>query len=237
MKKSKLFTPFVLALVQATVILAVERPNVLWITAEDMSPTLGCYGDKDAVTPHLDAFAKQSVRYTKAYASAPVCSPSRSCLITGCYPPSLSTQQMRSGFPMPERMKGFPALLRKQGYYSTNNVKTDYNSGNYQDIIKSSWNESSATAHWRKRADKSSSIFSVFNLMTSHQSRTMVWPREKFLQEVQSKLKPKEIHDPAKITLPPYYPDTPIIRRTVARFHDCVTAMDKEVGAILKQLE
>jgi N-sulfoglucosamine sulfohydrolase len=237
MKKSKLFSPFVIALVCATVISAIERPNVLWITAEDMSPTLGCYGDKDAITPHLDAFAKQSVRYVKAYASAPVCSPSRSCLITGCYPPSLSTQQMRSGFPMPERMKGFPALLRKQGYYTTNNVKTDYNSGNYQDIIKSSWNESSDTAHWRKRVDKSSPIFSVFNLMTSHQSRTMVWPREKFLQEVQSKLKPTEIHDPAKITLPLYYPDTPIIRRTVARFHDCVTAMDKEVGAILGQLE
>ena len=237
MKKSKLFTSFAFALVHAIVISAVERPNVLWITAEDMSPTLGCYGDKDAITPHLDAFAKQSVRYTKAFASAPVCSPSRSCLITGCYPPSLSTQQMRSGFPMPERMKGFPALLRKQGYYTTNNVKTDYNSGNYQDIIKSSWNDSSATAHWRKRADKSSSIFSVFNLMTSHQSRTMVWPREKFLQEVQSKLKPSEIHDPAEISLPPYYPDTPIIRRTVARFHDCVTAMDKEVGTILKQLE
>ena len=159
-----------------------DRPNVLWITAEDMSPVLGCYGDKDAITPNLDAFAKQSVRYTKAYASAPVCSPSRSCLITGCYPPSLSTQQMRSGFPLPERMKGFPALLRKEGYYTTNNVKTDYNSGNYQDIIKSSWNESSATAHWRKREDKKSSIFSVFNLMTSHQSRSMVWPREKFLQ-------------------------------------------------------
>ena len=237
MKKSKTFTPFAITLLSAIVISAEERPNVLWITAEDMSPTLGCYGDKDAITPHLDAFAKQSVRYTKAYASAPVCSPSRSCLITGCYPPSLSTQQMRSGFPMPERMKGFPALLRKQGYYTTNNVKTDYNSGNYQDIIKSSWNESSATAHWRKRSDKSASIFSVFNLMTSHQSRTMVWPREKFLKEVQSKLKPSEIHDPAKITLPPYYPDTPIIRRTVARFHDCVTAMDKEVGAILKQLE
>ncbi len=78
-----------------------DRPNVLWITAEDMSPVLGCYGDKDAITPNLDAFAKQSVRYNKAFASAPVCSPSRSCLITGCYPPSLSTQQMRSGFPPP----------------------------------------------------------------------------------------------------------------------------------------
>ena len=153
---------FVTSLFFGFVSLAEERPNVLWITAEDMSPTLGCYGDKDAITPNLDAFAKQGVRYTKAYASAPVCSPSRSCLINGCYPPSLSTQQMRSGFPMPERMKGFPALLRKQGYYTTNNVKTDYNSGNYQDIIKSSWNESSATAHWRKRSDKKASVFSEF---------------------------------------------------------------------------
>ena len=84
MKKSNTFTLLAIGLASAIVISAEERPNVLWITAEDMSPTLGCYGDKDAITPHLDAFAKQSVRYTKAYASAPVCSPSRSCLITGC---------------------------------------------------------------------------------------------------------------------------------------------------------
>ena len=205
-----------------------------------MSPVLGCYGYPDAITPNIDALAKQSVRYSHAFASAPVCSPSRSCLINGSYPPSLGTQQMRSGFPLPSYMKGFPALLRKNGYYATNNVKTDYNSGNYQDIIKSSWDESSGTAHWRKRADltpKRKPFFSVFNLMTSHQSRSMVWPYERFQKEVQSKLSPDEIHDPAKITLPPYYPDTPIVRKTVARFHDCVTAMDKEVGNILKQLE
>ncbi len=216
------------------------KPNVLWITAEDMSPVLGCYGHPDAVTPNIDALSKQSVRYSHAFASAPVCSPSRSCLINGAYPPSLGTQQMRSGFPLPSYMKGFPALLRKDGYYATNNVKTDYNSGNYQEIIKSSWDESSANAHWRKRADltpKKKPFFSVFNLMTSHQSRSMVWPYERFQKEVQSKLSSDEIHDPAKITLPPYYPDTPIVRKTVARFHDCVTAMDKEVGNILRQLE
>ena len=165
------------------------KPNVLWITAEDMSPVLGCYGHPDAVTPNIDALSKQSVRYSHAFASAPVCSPSRSCLINGAYPPSLGTQQMRSGFPLPSYMKGFPALLRKDGYYATNNVKTDYNSGNYQEIIKSSWDESSANAHWRKRADltpKKKPFFSVFNLMTSHQSRSMVWPYERFQKEVQS---------------------------------------------------
>ncbi|MBT3637525.1 MAG: sulfatase-like hydrolase/transferase [Opitutae bacterium] len=235
------FLPFsrfaLLLLFLLTPLLSYGKPNVLWITAEDMSPVLGCYGHPDAITPNIDALAKQSVRYSHAFASAPVCSPSRSCLINGSYPPSLGTQQMRSGFPLPSYMKGFPALLRKDGYYATNNVKTDYNSGNYQDIIKSSWDESSGTAHWRKRSDKKKPFFSVFNLMTSHQSRSMVWPYERFQKEVQSKLSPDEIHDPKKITLPPYYPDTPVVRKTLARFHDCVTAMDKEVGSILKQLE
>ena len=214
-----------------------ERPNILWITAEDMSPVLGCYGDKFAITPNIDQLAKESVRYTKAFASAPVCSPSRSCLITGCYPTSLSTQQMRSGFAIPKSMRGFPALLRQRGYYTTNNVKTDYNTGNYAEIIKSSWNESSATAHWRQRGDKARPFFSVFNLMTSHQSRSMVWPYARFKEEVQSTLSPDDIHDPNKVPLPPYYPDTPLVRRELARFYDCVTAMDLQVGAILKQLQ
>ena len=218
-------------------ILAADRPNILWITAEDMSPVLGCYGDQFAITPNIDKLAKESVRYTKAFASAPVCSPSRSCLITGCYPTSLSTQQMRSGFAIPKSMRGFPALLRARGYYTTNNVKTDYNTGNYADITKASWNESSTTAHWRKRTEKAHPFFSVFNLMTSHQSRSMVWPYARFKEEVQSTLSPSAIHDPNKVTLPPYYPDTPLIRRELARFYDCVTAMDQQVGAILQQLK
>ena len=211
-------------------------PNILWITAEDMSPVLGCYGDNDAVTPNIDKFAKDSVRYSLAFASAPVCSPSRSCLIQGCLPPSMGTQHMRSGFPLPSSFNGFPALLKKSGYYTTNNVKTDYNSGNYLQIINQSWNESSADAHWKNRGGKEMPFFSVFNLMTSHQSRSMVWPYEKFQNEIQSRLKKDQIHNPQKISLPPYYPDTPVVRKTVARFHDCVTAMDQEVGKLLEQL-
>ncbi len=219
------------------VLQAVERPNILWITAEDMSPTLGCYGDTFATTPNIDKLAKESVLYTNAFANAPVCSPSRSCLITGCYPTSLSTQQMRSGFSIPKQMRGFPALLRNSGYYTTNNVKTDYNTGNYAEIIEASWNENSNSAHWRNRTDKAQPFFSVFNLMTSHQSRSMVWPYKRFKKEIQSTIPPGEIHDPLKAPLPAYYPDTPLIRREVARFYDCVTAMDIQVGMILKQLK
>ena len=202
-----------------------------------MSPTLGCFGDPDAITPHIDQLAKESIQYTHAFASAPVCSPSRSCLIQGAYPPSMGTQHMRSGFPLPSTFSGFPALLRQKGYYTTNNVKTDYNSGNYEEIIKRSWNVNSGDAHWRNRPKKGMPFFAVFNLMTSHQSRSMVWPYEKFKSEIQTKLETREIHDPSKIILPPYYPDTPIVRKTVARFHDCVSAMDKEVGLILEQLK
>jgi len=162
--------------------------------------------------------------------------PSRSCLITGCYAPSLGTQQMRSAFPIPAEMKGFPSYLREAGYYTSNKVKTDYNTANWQEIIRASWDESSSAAHWRGRR-KDQPFFSVFNLMTSHQSRTMVWPRERFIKEVQNRLSAGEIHHPDLVPLPPYYPETPVIRRTVARYYDCVTAMDKEVGAILRQLE
>lgn len=212
-------------------------PGILWITAEDMSPALGCYGDAYAFTPNLDRFASEAVLYRNAFATAPVCSPSRSCLINGLPATSQGTQPMRSAFPIPEFMTGFPSLLRGAGYYTSNNVKTDYNSANYEKIIAASWDENSDTAHWRKRKDKGEPFFSIFNLMTSHQSRTMVWPEEQFVAEVQSKLGAKEIHDPEEAPVPPYYPDTPVIRKTIARFYDCVTAMDKEVGAILAQLE
>ena len=216
---------------------AAERPNILWITAEDMTPTLGCYGDAFATTPHIHQLDVEGVLYTNAFASAPVCSPSRSCLINGLYAPSQGTHNMRSAFPIPMKMSGFPMFLRNAGYFTSNNVKTDYNSGNYKEVTRASWDENSDTAHWRNRKDKDQPFFCIFNLMTSHQSRTMVWPHEKFLKDVQSKLTESEIHDPAKAVLPAYYPDTPVVRKTVARFYDCVTVMDMQVGAILKQLE
>ncbi|MEZ5301859.1 MAG: sulfatase-like hydrolase/transferase [Verrucomicrobiales bacterium] len=215
-----------------------QRPNILWITAEDMSPTLGCYGDAYAITPHLDAFARQSVRYDNAFAAAPVCSPSRSCLITGMYPASLGTHQMRSEFPLPSGVRGFPAYLREAGYFTANNVKTDYNCADAARLVAESWDVSSAQAHWRKAArGPDQPFFAVFNDMVSHQSRTMTWPYAAFREHVQRGLKPGEIHDPAAAPVPPYYPDTPAVRRTIARYYDCVTAMDQNVGSLLAELE
>ena len=212
------------------------KPNILWITCEDMSSTLGCYGDAYATTPNIDRLAGESVRYTHAFASAPVCSPARSCLITGVYASSLGTGNLRSSFPIPAAMKGFPSILRQAGYYCTNNVKTDYNTSNLRAMVQASWDACSGKAHWRGRG-KGQPFFAVFNDTVTHQSRTMVWSYDEFRKKVQSTLAPSERHDPSKAPVPPYYPDTPITRRTVARFYDCVTVMDKNTGAILKQLE
>jgi len=60
-----------------------KRPNILWITCEDAGPELGCYGDEYAVTPHLDAFAAQAMRYRVAWSTAPVCAPARTTIISG----------------------------------------------------------------------------------------------------------------------------------------------------------
>ncbi|MFK7847166.1 MAG: sulfatase-like hydrolase/transferase [Rhodothermales bacterium] len=214
----------------------VDQPNIVWITAEDMSPVLGYLGDTYAITPNLDKLASESIIYTHAFATSPVCSPSRAALINGIMASAQGAHQMRSAFPLPEAWNGFPALLREAGYYTTNNVKTDYNSGHAQTIIKNSWYENSATASWKGR-EANQPFFSVFNHMVSHQSRTMVWPYEEFQRVVQSQLSPEQIHDPALAPVPPYYPDTPIIRKTIARFYDSVTAMDKQVGQILTDLE
>ena len=217
-----------------------ELPNILWITAEDMSPTLGCYGDPYAKSPNIDRLAAKSTRYDLAFATAPVCSPSRSCLITGCYATSLGTHQMRSAFPIPKLIRGFPSLLREAGYYTTNNFKTDYNTSSAERIIAESWDDSSTTAHWRNRSQadgKSKPFFSVFNIMTSHQSRSMVWTQERFRREVQAKLSRTDIHDPDAAPIPAYYPDTLVTRRILARYYDCVTAMDDQVGRILAELQ
>ncbi|HRK16076.1 MAG TPA: sulfatase-like hydrolase/transferase [Prosthecobacter sp.] len=212
------------------------RPNILWLTAEDMSPNLGCYGDADAITPRLDAFAKEAVRYDRAFATAPVCSPARSCLITGMFATSLGTQRLRSAFPIPAEFGPFTERLREAGWHCVNNVKTDYNLRDEPAFIRRAWEESSPTAHWRSRRE-GQPFFAVFNFMTTHQSRTSVWPHEEFEREIGSKLSPGERHDAAHVTLPPFYPDTAEARRAWARYHDCVTRMDTQAGEILDQLE
>ena len=206
------------------------RPNILWITCEDTSPLLGAYGDTFAVTPRLDAFARQSVRYDQAFAYTGVCAPSRSCLITGVYPLRLGSHHMRSNARLPADFKCFPEYLRGAGYYASNNVKEDYNFV----TPRGTWDESSNRAHWRNRTP-GQPFFSVFNFTVTHQSQ--IFCDDARYQQNTKRLTPAQRRDPAKVTVPPFHPDTPEFRKEWARHYENVTAMDYQVGDVLDELE
>ena len=208
-----------------------DRPNILWITSEDNSPYLGCYGDKLAHTPNLDRLASEGVLYRNAFANAPVCSAARSTLITGMYACSLGIHNHRSNVRVPEAFRLYPEYLRDAGYYCTNNSKTDYN------IVRKgvrAWNESSNRAHYKNRRP-GQPFFAIFNITLSHEGQLteqVVNRRRK-----QGILPPKPRLAPDDVQLPPYHADTPTVRRDWAIYYDNVTLMDKEVGRRLKELE
>ncbi len=206
------------------------KPNILWITCEDISPYLGCYGDPHARTPNLDGLADEGTRYTQAFVTAPVCSPVRSCLITGVYATSLGSQHLRSTVPPPASIQPFPKRLRAAGYYCSNNEKEDYN---FKD--PTIWDESGPNAHWRNRRP-GQPFFSVFNFVSTHQGQ-INGSDEEFFAKYRSKLAPEERHDRETLVLPPYYPDTPMVRNIWARYYDLITFMDKQVGDLLAQLD
>lgn len=213
-----------------------RRPNILWISNEDMSLRLGAYGDPVARTPVLDRFARESVRYTHAFTTAPVCAPSRAAIITGMFQTTLGAQHMRTSenrvpeLPGPYQavppfyVKAFPEYLRAAGYFTTNRAKTDYQFG----LPFTIWDEVGRGAHWRNRPDKSQPFFSVFNLEGTHESQA-------FPSSPVRKGK-RLVTDPASVQVPPFYPDTPTVREELARLYDNIADMDGQVGELLQQL-
>lgn len=198
-----------------------QRPNILWIVSEDNSPFLGCYGDDLATTPTLDKLAKEGVLYLNAFANAPVCAPARSTIISGMYPPSMGTQNMRSVYPTPTSIKFFPQYLKEAGYYTTNNSKEDYNMIKPEGV----WDASSKEALYKNRK-VGQPFFAIFNLGVSHESSIHKSTPKKELR-----------HDPAKVKLPPYHPDTEEMRHDWAQYYDKIEDMDSQVAKILKELE
>ena len=207
-----------------------KRPNILWISCEDISPHVGCYGDSYAVTPNIDALAKQGVLYENAFATIGVCAPARSTIITGMYPPSIGSQHMRCTGRLPKGVRCFPELLRKAGYYCTNNSKTDYNLR----APKKTWDRSNRTAHWRGRK-AGQPFFAVFNLTVCHESKIRM-PEKQYASRTRD-FTAAERHDPEKAVPPPYHPNTSEVRRDWARYADVITLMDKQVARILRELK
>ena len=205
-------------------------PNIVYIALEDITPMMGCYGDAYARTPVFDKLANEGIRYTHAYSVGPVCSVSRSSIVTSMYPTTLGTMHHRSNVGRPPAfLEMIPNQMREAGYYTSNNAKTDYNIGGAR------WNESSKKAHWRNRPDKGQPFFAKFDLGECHSSITKI-PENVIVKQRLNRLQPEDFHDPAKAVIPPFHPDVPMFRKAWSRYYDSVTQVDYRAGEIIDQL-
>ena len=212
------------------------HPNILWLVCEDQSLFFSPYGDTNALTPNINQLSSTAEVYENCFSVSPVCSPSRSSIITGMYPTTIGTQNMRAykkntstkqnhnelPFYSPIPIKNtqfFTELLRLNGYYCSNNSKEDYN------MIASplAWDESSAKAHWRNRKSNQP-FFSVFNFNVTHESK--LW-KNYFFDSVES----------SKVKLPPIFPDDLSIKNDFFVNYSNIEKLDKQIGKIIDQLK
>lgn len=201
------------------------RPNILWLVSEDTSPDLGCYGNPLVHTPHLDRLAEQGARYDAALATCPVCSPARSAMMTGMYQTSIGAHNHRShregGHTLPEPVRVITHYFREAGYFVTNGRGTDWERPG-----KTDWNFTPGDspfdgADWAQRAP-GQPFFAQYNFSLTHRD----FERD-----------PERPIDPAQVELPPYYPDTPLVRRDWADYLESLQVLDRQIGALLKRLE
>ncbi len=213
----------------------VKSPNIIWISTEDISPRLGCYGDPVARTPHLDHLAKQGIVFGNVYTTAAICAPVRAGIITGMYQTSIGCMHMRTTSyrrsvedPLsftavpPHYVKAFTEYMRAAGYYCTNNSKTDYQFAR-DPVPASIWDECGKKAHYKNRQDKKQPFFAVFNYTGTHESQA--WD----ISDVKT--------DPAKVVVPPYYPDNETVRKNIAKQYDNIANLDEWAGKLLDELE
>lgn len=210
-----------------------DRPNILYIALEDITPMMGCYGDEYAKTPVFDQLAAEGIRYTNAHSVAPVCSVSRSSIVTGMYPSTIGTLHHRSGgLPAPAFLKFVPNLMGEAGYYTTNQ-KGDYN------VVGMKYDrqgKKGGDTPWRSRPDKSQPFFSKIDFGECHSSVTKTAEKVIVKQRL-NRLSPDDFHDPAAAPLPSFHPDDPVFRRSWARYYDAVTQVDYRTGEVLEALE
>jgi arylsulfatase A-like enzyme len=232
---NKLFSIFFFS--TSMVLAQAQRPNILWLTFEDTSPEfIGCYGNPKAKTPFMDSLASVGIRFTRAFSTGSVCSPSRTALITGMKTYTLGTGHHRSAYQVPEFVKGFPTYLKNAGYYCTNNEKTDYNVANNKAFITDTWNESSTKAGWWNRKD-GQPFFAVFNNASAHQSRTMTNSYSDYEKMVLTKL-PKQMQVAEnELIMPSFYRDSPEMRKNVARIYNSIALADYEMKQIFERLK
>lgn len=197
-----------------------ERPNILWLVSEDNNPFIGAYGDRLVNTPTIDALARRGVRFDRAYSNAPVCAPSRFAILTGVNPESCApANQMRAVTRAAGNLQTYPEVLRRAGYWCTNNAKTDYNA-DFE--LAKLWDRQGKDAHWRSRPP-GRPFMAVFNYETTHESR--LFKREAGRVS------------PDRVRVPKYLPDTPEVRADIAGYRALIERMDSELATRLSELE
>ncbi|HXH98760.1 MAG TPA: sulfatase [Sphingobacteriaceae bacterium] len=205
-------------------VFAQDRPNILWLVTEDMSPYLSCYGNKLIKTPNLDKLAEGGIRFTKAHSNSVQCSPSRSTLITGIYAVSLGTDMHRAQRPVNDAYY-FPIYLINAGYYTTNNNKQDYNNEKTPATV---WNVSNGKANYFDRPDKKQPFFAVYNQGITHMTRVISpLDERKGSREVRME----------DVQVPPYIPDLPEVRNDISWNMGAVVMMDNWVGKMIEELK
>lgn len=244
-----------------------ERPNILWLVTEDMGPYIPPFGDNTVATPNLSRLAEEGVIYPNLFSTSGVCAPSRAAIATGMYPSSIGANHMRTnsytkerGLPAyesvpPSEVKMISEWLRKAGYYCTNNYKTDYQ---FKAPV-TAWDENSPYAHWRNRGENQP-FFSVINFTETHESglfepygfreietrhyhagdNTYDW-KNKGSSHANNRMTeedtPVHLSKDTKFDIPPYLANTAKTRRDMWKLYNNIAEMDKQVGAVLKQLE
>jgi N-sulfoglucosamine sulfohydrolase len=207
-----------------------QRPNILWILGDDLGPELGCYGHPLVHTPNADRLAAEGVRFTHCFTTAPVCSPARSAWNTGVYQTTLGAHNHRShrkdNYRLPDGVRLISHRLRDAGYFTANITqltpdlkvpgKTDFNF---------KVDKPFDGTHWRQRA-KGQPFYAQLNFTAPHKGPQ--WPLAR---------KQQSLVDPAKVELPPYYPDHPVVRDEVANYLDAVNNWDRQLGVALDELK
>ncbi len=228
--------PFTLAAVEKNA--GAPTPlNILWILAEDFSPHLGCYGTTQVSTPNLDRLAAEGMRFERAFTTAPVCSASRSAMMTGMYQTTIGAHNHRSHrtseFPLPAGVRPITAWMRDAGYFTANVVDFPAPLA-FSGTGKTDWNFHQPDKPFASRswADLKTHqpFYAQINLSETHRQLQANFEAGRAFPA------PRRI-DPAVVDIPPYYPDCPEVRADWANYLDDVDALDRKVGDILALLE
>jgi N-sulfoglucosamine sulfohydrolase len=234
--RTQLF-PLLVLLILSFQLAAQDKPNIIWLMAEDISTDLSCYDMPDVRTPNLDAMAAKGVRFENCFVTNPICSPSRSAMMIGAHQVKTNTHQHRSNREVPLSLpyRPFTQLLREAGYTAilgNHNVmgkgrKTDVN---FKHEALGPWDGKTTFGLFDKYDEflpEDGPFFAQIQLNVTH--RGGWW--ERISQESPDR------HDPSKVTLPTYMADDPIVRQDWARYLDQLEYMDREVGMIRQELE